>query len=77
MRRTYCDIDPDVVDRWGIPVLRFHWQWGENEMKMAEDMQETFRAIIEAAGGTVLGGGGPAQSRTFQRVARSSMNWAP
>ncbi len=60
--KTYCDIDPDVVDRWGIPVLRFHWQWGENEMKMAEDMQVTFRAIIEAAGGTVLGGGGPAQS---------------
>ena len=53
---TYCEIDPDVVDRWGIPVLRFHWQWGENELKMAKDMQETFRSIIIAGGGTVLGG---------------------
>jgi choline dehydrogenase-like flavoprotein len=53
--KSYCEIDPSVVDKWGIPVLRFHWQWGENEMKMAEDMQETFRNIIETAGGTVLG----------------------
>ena len=49
---SYCDIDPDVVDQWGIPVLRFHWQWGENELAMAKDMQETFRTIVETAGGT-------------------------
>jgi choline dehydrogenase-like flavoprotein len=50
----YCEIDPDVVDQWGIPVLRFHWQWGDNEIKMAKDMQETFRAIVEQAGGTFI-----------------------
>ena len=47
----YCDIDPDTVDEWGIPVLRFHWKWGDNEIKMAKDMQEAFRAIVEAGGG--------------------------
>jgi choline dehydrogenase-like flavoprotein len=52
----YCELDPDVVDKWGIPVLRFHWQWGENELKMADDMQETFGSIVEAAGGTVIHG---------------------
>jgi choline dehydrogenase-like flavoprotein len=55
--KSYCELDPNVVDRWGIPVLRFHWQWGENEFKMDRDMQETFRSIIEAAGGTVHAGG--------------------
>ena len=50
----YCEIDPHVVDQWGIPVLRFHWKWGENEIKMAKDMQETYRAIVEAAGGTYI-----------------------
>jgi len=50
----YCDIDPDTVDQWGIPVLRFHWQWSDNEIKMAKDMQETFRSIVEAGGGTFL-----------------------
>src|SRR5215472_1941576 len=50
----YCEIDPEVKDQWGIPVLRFHWQWGENELKMADDMHATFRSIIETAGGTVV-----------------------
>jgi hypothetical protein len=49
---TYCEIDPNTVDEWGIPVLRFHFQWSENEIKMARDMQQTFRGIVEAAGGT-------------------------
>ena len=51
---SYCDIDPDVVDQWGMPVLRFHFKWNDNEIKMAKDMQETFRAITEAAGGTYV-----------------------
>jgi choline dehydrogenase-like flavoprotein len=51
---SYCEIDPDQVDQWGIPVLRFHWKWGDNEIRMAKDMQETFRAIVEAAGGTYV-----------------------
>ena len=48
---TYCEIDPDVVDKWGIPVLRFHFKWSDYELRQAQDMQETFRAIVEAAGG--------------------------
>jgi choline dehydrogenase-like flavoprotein len=51
---SYCELDPSTVDQWGIPVLRFHWKWSENEILMAKDMQETFRAITEAAGGTYL-----------------------
>ncbi len=50
----FCELDPSVKDKWGIPVLRFHWQWSENEIKMAKDMQATFRSIIESAGGTVI-----------------------
>jgi choline dehydrogenase-like flavoprotein len=57
---TYCEIDPDVVDKWGIPVLRFHFKWSDNEIKMAKDMQETFRSIVEAAGGTFLSEATPA-----------------
>jgi choline dehydrogenase-like flavoprotein len=51
-QNSYCEIDPDTADQWGIPALRFHWQWSDNEIKMARDMQETFRAIVEAGGGT-------------------------
>jgi len=49
---TYCEIDPDNVDQWGIPVLRFHFQWSEYELRQAKDMQETFKSIIEMMGGT-------------------------
>jgi choline dehydrogenase-like flavoprotein len=52
---TYCEIDPNVVDKWGIPVLRFHFAWRDNELRMAKDMQETLRAIVEKAGGTFYG----------------------
>lgn len=48
---TYCEIDPNQVDQWGIPVLRFHFKWTDYEIRQAKDMQETFRAIIEASGG--------------------------
>jgi choline dehydrogenase-like flavoprotein len=48
----YCEIDPDVVDRFGIPVLRFHWKWTDHEYLQAKHMQETFRSIIREMGGT-------------------------
>ncbi len=48
---TYCELDPAVVDEWGIPVLRFHFRWSEYELRQAKDMQDTFKAITEAAGG--------------------------
>jgi choline dehydrogenase-like flavoprotein len=48
----YCEVDPNVVDKWGIPVLRFHFKWSEYELKQAKHMQETFRGIIDAMGGT-------------------------
>jgi choline dehydrogenase-like flavoprotein len=51
---TFCEIDPEVVDRWGIPVLRFHFKWTDHELKQVKHMQETFREIIHEMGGTPL-----------------------
>ena len=52
---SYCEIDPVAKDKWGIPVLRFHWQWSEHETRQAAHMQATFAQIIEAMGGRVRG----------------------
>jgi choline dehydrogenase-like flavoprotein len=49
----YAEIDPTVVDQFGIPVLRFHWQWSDYERNQSRHMQQTFRSLIEAMGGTV------------------------
>ena len=61
---TYCDIDPNQVDQFGIPVLRFHFKWSEHEIKQAEHMRQTFASIIETMGGNVLGVGNPRRDGT-------------
>ena len=55
---SYCEIDPDVKDRWGIPVLRFHWKWSDHELNQVRHMQQTFRAILETMGGVIAPAGG-------------------
>jgi choline dehydrogenase-like flavoprotein len=52
---SYCEIDPQVKDKWGIPVLRFHWKWSDHETRQAAHMQKTFADIVEAMGGRVMG----------------------
>jgi len=54
-KESYCDIDPSKVDAWGIPVLRFHFAWGDSEYKQVRHMEQTFASIIETMGGTVIG----------------------
>jgi len=50
----YCEIDPTMVDQWGIPVLRFHWKWTDHEYNQSKHMQETFRSLIAEMGGQVF-----------------------
>ena len=52
---SYCEIDPRRVDQWGIPVLRFHFQWGDSEINQVRHMRQTFISMIEAMGGRVSG----------------------
>ena len=52
---SYCEIDHDTVERWGIPVLRFHFKWGDEEILQVKHMQQTFRELIEEIGGTPIG----------------------
>ncbi|MGA3238587.1 MAG: GMC family oxidoreductase [Bryobacteraceae bacterium] len=52
---SYCEIDPKRVDQWGIPVLRFHFQWGDSEINQVRHMRQTFVSMIEAMGGRVSG----------------------
>jgi choline dehydrogenase-like flavoprotein len=50
---SFCEIDPKVKDKWGIPVLRFNWKWSEHETRQAAHMQKTFAELITAMGGRV------------------------
>lgn len=52
---NFCEIDPHTVDRYGIPVLRFHYTWTEHELKQARHMQDTFEEIMDGMGAIPLG----------------------
>jgi choline dehydrogenase-like flavoprotein len=53
---NYCEIDPNTVDKYGIPVLRFHYKWSDYEVKQARHMKQTFEEIILKMGGVVTYG---------------------
>lgn len=51
--QSFCELDPQAKDRWGIPVLRFHFQWSDYELRQVVHQQQSFAEMIEAAGGKV------------------------
>jgi choline dehydrogenase-like flavoprotein len=64
---SYCEIDSGLVDQWGIPTLKFHFKWGEEETRMAAHMQETFQEIVKTAGGEVIESYGPEEQWGISR----------
>jgi choline dehydrogenase-like flavoprotein len=52
---SFAELDPQVRDKWGIPVLRWHWRWSEHERNQALHAERTFAALVEAMGGKVTG----------------------
>ncbi|MEO6915350.1 MAG: GMC family oxidoreductase [Chitinophagaceae bacterium] len=53
---NYCEIDPNVVDRFGIPILKFHYKWNNDEINQAKHMQETFQNIMHSMGAIITSG---------------------
>jgi len=51
---TYCEIDPNLKDKYGIPALNFHWKFTDYEYNQVRHMQQTFRGLVEAMGGEVF-----------------------
>ncbi len=48
----YMEIDEKVTDKWGIPVVKFHWKWAEHELKQVEHGLKTASKILETMGAT-------------------------
>jgi choline dehydrogenase-like flavoprotein len=59
---NYCEIDPNVVDKFGIPVLRFHVKHTDYEVKQAKHMKETFREMMHAMGAVITWGDDSAEN---------------
>ncbi len=46
---NFVELDLKVKDKWGIPVLKFNYKFGDNEKKMCADMAESAKEMFEAA----------------------------
>ena len=52
---NYVDIDPERKDVYGIPQLRFQFQWGSNELLMWEHAKQVMVDLFKAAGAELWG----------------------
>jgi len=50
-----CELDKDTVDRFGIPVLQFNYQWSDYERFQAKHMVDSFEEILHNMGGKIMG----------------------
>jgi choline dehydrogenase-like flavoprotein len=53
---NFVEIDPEVTDHWGIPVLKIHFTHGDNDYKLIADFQEKAEELFRKAGGEAMPG---------------------
>jgi len=62
-KENFVEIDPDMKDHWGIPVLKIHFTHCDNDRKLIADFHEKAEELFRKAGGEIMSGlgrGGPA-----------------
>jgi choline dehydrogenase-like flavoprotein len=53
-KENFVELDPEVKDHWGIPVLKIHFTHSENDYKLIEDFQQRAEELFRKAGGEVM-----------------------
>ena len=48
------ELDPAVVDAWGIPVLKIHYEWTDNDRYMLDDAFDSLHELMHSAGAEIL-----------------------
>lgn len=49
---NYIELDAEQTDAWGIPALKIHCTWSDNERIMMQDGAERGAEMLEVGGGT-------------------------
>jgi choline dehydrogenase-like flavoprotein len=55
-KENYVELDPEVKDHWGIPVLKIHFTHCDNDRKLIAHFQEEARELFQRAGGEPMPG---------------------
>lgn len=45
----FVELDPEKKDKWGVPVLKIHYQWDNNDRAMFKYVQQTYEELFHAA----------------------------
>jgi choline dehydrogenase-like flavoprotein len=53
-KENFIELDPEVRDKWGIPVLRIHCTHSDNDRKIYEDFFEHAKEMFHVAGGEIF-----------------------
>lgn len=53
-KENFVELDPEVKDRWGIPVLKIHFTHCDNDRKIIADFQEKAEELFRKAGGELI-----------------------
>lgn len=53
-KENFVELDPEVRDRWGIPVLRINCTHCDNDRQLYQDFFEHAQELFRAAGGEVV-----------------------
>jgi glucoside 3-dehydrogenase (cytochrome c) catalytic subunit len=57
-KENFVELDPEVKDHWGIPVLKIHFTHCDNDRKIIADFHEKAEELFRKAGGEVMAGFG-------------------
>ena len=55
-KENFVELDPEVKDHWGIPVLKIHFTHCDNDRKIIADFQQKAEELFRKAGGEVMPG---------------------
>ncbi len=47
-KENFVELDPEVKDHWGIPVLKIHFTHSDNDRKIMADFQHGRRAVPQS-----------------------------
>ena len=53
-KENFVELDPEVRDRWGSPVLKIHCTHSDNDRLLYEDFFHHARELFRAAGGEIV-----------------------
>src|SRR5690349_21141497 len=55
-KENFVELDPEVKDHWGIPVLKIHFSHCDNDRKIIADFQQKAEELFRKAGGEMMPG---------------------